>query len=467
MQLDNIQKEDIKCATVSNRQARVLATQLLSFMEKNYTITCSYEVAAKALSHFGCQVSKGGQVQFPRQVIEHAIATTPREVTFRPRTSNGKRINISSFSQRTLITAGMASRYRGIGERSFRRVSLKDIGEVARLIEGLSNISLITNRCQQEMDRVHPLDELLAVLNATRKPFVQNISSLYSMELVKKIWPLLQKFFPQSYGVLIQSDSEECWDALTLKLLCTAVGQGIPVLYILSIPRKILISPSKEGLFRIGSQLMSALILTQAIQEAAPVVLGVRSAGDFTLPEFLGQTTALCAIMKEYGIPLWADVCTNAMNEGNLWVQEISFALGLGMLSNLPVITLGSFDAGAAMSATALAIIDEVGNFVNRTYQTYPFDKEAFAMDAIKNAGPGGNFLSSPHTYNMFRSVIWEPSLMNKQSYEQWEKTGKPSLITEAEKKTENLFANTRVCQLPKEFVDEIEKIKLKNNQQM
>jgi len=52
-------------------------------------------------------------------------------------------------------------------------------------------------------------------------------------------------------------------------------------------------------------------------------------------------------------------------------------------------------------------------------------NQETLAVDVIKNVGPGGNFLGQRHTIsNMHKR--WKPKLMDRRSFEAWErkKTG-------------------------------------------
>ncbi len=42
-------------------------------------------------------------------------------------------------------------------------------------------------------------------------------------------------------------------------------------------------------------------------------------------------------------------------------------------------------------------------------------------MDEV---GPGGHFLAHDHTYDRFKTEIWQPKLIDRQNFENWEAAG-------------------------------------------
>ena len=47
-------------------------------------------------------------------------------------------------------------------------------------------------------------------------------------------------------------------------------------------------------------------------------------------------------------------------------------------------------------------------------------DDESLALEAIRQVGPGGNYLANKHTLKHMRE-LWQPALMDRRSYSAWE----------------------------------------------
>lgn len=57
-----------------------------------------------------------------------------------------------------------------------------------------------------------------------------------------------------------------------------------------------------------------------------------------------------------------------------------------------------------------------------------------FAMDAFREIGPGGHFLSCGHTQRNFQSSIYQSTFADNSSYEQWQKEGEHDAVSRANK---------------------------------
>lgn len=62
---------------------------------------------------------------------------------------------------------------------------------------------------------------------------------------------------------------------------------------------------------------------------------------------------------------------------------------------------------------------------LKRILRGIPVTRETKALDIIDEVGPGGHFLDHDHTYNRFRTEIWQPELIDRQVYENWDMNGK------------------------------------------
>jgi trimethylamine--corrinoid protein Co-methyltransferase len=79
---------------------------------------------------------------------------------------------------------------------------------------------------------------------------------------------------------------------------------------------------------------------------------------------------------------------------------------------------------GAGSSLETCVLADELTGMLKAFAQGVPVDDDNLAIDAIRDVGPGGGtFLGHPHTWMHFREH-WQPSLLYRGRYEDWEAAG-------------------------------------------
>jgi trimethylamine--corrinoid protein Co-methyltransferase len=66
---------------------------------------------------------------------------------------------------------------------------------------------------------------------------------------------------------------------------------------------------------------------------------------------------------------------------------------------------------------------------------------ETLAVAEICNAGPGGNYSDTDHT-KKFGASLWQPTLMDRQSYEDWATQGRKTMKDRIIEKTRDIIAN-------------------------
>jgi trimethylamine--corrinoid protein Co-methyltransferase len=53
-----------------------------------------------------------------------------------------------------------------------------------------------------------------------------------------------------------------------------------------------------------------------------------------------------------------------------------------------------------------------------------PVDDASKALNVMDEVGPGGHYLDHDHTFNRFKTEIWQPQLIDRQVWENWELAG-------------------------------------------
>jgi trimethylamine--corrinoid protein Co-methyltransferase len=75
------------------------------------------------------------------------------------------------------------------------------------------------------------------------------------------------------------------------------------------------------------------------------------------------------------------------------------------------VVGLGGLDRAAMMSAEKLVMDCEAWRWLKRLRQGISIDDDRLGLDAIRRQGPGGTFLSDPHTLKHMRRDLLIPQV--------------------------------------------------------
>ncbi len=71
-----------------------------------------------------------------------------------------------------------------------------------------------------------------------------------------------------------------------------------------------------------------------------------------------------------------------------------------------------------------------------------PFDEEGFAMDGIREVGPGGHHLGSEHTMRHYRTGFYRPWISSTENYDRWQRMGSRTADRVANEKWKQLLAD-------------------------
>ena len=80
------------------------------------------------------------------------------------------------------------------------------------------------------------------------------------------------------------------------------------------------------------------------------------------------------------------------------------------------------------------------------------------AMDVIREVGPAGEFITHEHTYNNFKRLS-HPTLMNRDTRENWEAAGSPDIVDVAYEKSLDILENYKPEPRPQKVQKELDRI--------
>ena len=102
-------------------------------------------------------------------------------------------------------------------------------------------------------------------------------------------------------------------------------------------------------------------------------------------------------------------------------------------------------------SLEKLVIDHEIVAMIKRVQKGFDVSDETLAVALIHALGPGGDYMSTEHTFRHFKEELYiPPNIIDKKNRNTWEAEGKKDIFQRAHEKVEEILANHEVPLLEK-----------------
>jgi trimethylamine---corrinoid protein Co-methyltransferase len=415
-----------------------------------------YEAALELYRAAGATVD-GRRVRFPARLVDDALAAAPREWLLKPRGGDTEPMVLENGP----VYYGTGSdvlyvRDPESGER--RRVRRHDVEGMAALCEKLAEIDFIMSMGLPEdaPQGVDDLVQVVAMLRGTRKPLLvapRDGSVLARMQEMAAACGEKESFaiYAMPSPPLMHDP-----DALTKVIGCAELL--IPLIYAPA-PNMGATGPrSITGGVLVGNaETLSGLVLHQHVRKGAPFVYGVgcgamdmRTMTDpYVSPDALLAQQVGTDLARFYGLPSFSYA---GMSDSKLldeqWSLETALTTAYGSLSRATLLhDVGYLEAGLQSSYESIVLGDELVGYARQFMREVPVDEYALALDEIRAAGPGGNFLGTKYTRRHHREY-WMPALLDHSVHDRWAAEGSSTLGERVRARLAELLAAERPFRL-------------------
>jgi trimethylamine---corrinoid protein Co-methyltransferase len=220
--------------------------------------------------------------------------------------------------------------------------------------------------------------------------------------------------------------------ALSKLLFCAE--KGIPVCYT---PAAMLgaSAPVTVGgaLAQTNAEALSGIVIHQLKARGAPIISGVAlppldmrtSCISYAAPELRLANSAYADLFHYYDLPMWSSAGSDAHTFDAQGAWENAMGILLASLDGAHLIhDVAYLGQGLLGNPAMIVMCDEQISYVKRILRGIPVDRDALAVETIRSAGPGGNYLTAEHTLRNFRSEVWQPALANRDNPDTWKEKG-------------------------------------------
>lgn len=430
--------------------------------------------ARELLAAAGARVD-GLRVRIPPHLVQDAVAANPRSFSLWGRDGQHQ---MQIVPDRVYFGPGLTNTYfvdPETGER--RKVRRGDPGLTALVCDALPNIDYVMGLglISDVTPTLAPVCEYAEMVANTVKPVLPwaycaaHVSDIYQIAVAVSGGEAAFRerphfaLFSTYQSPLIHTDED-------LANVLWAAEHDIPIVYIGGGTVGSTAPVTGAGTLVITlAGMLSGLAIIQLKKRGAAVCLGgVPQAMDlrsgrpaYGSPEMSLLSAALADVSRWLGVPFMGTAGASEAKTLDLQAAiECTIQVVLSGLSGATLVhDLGFLDCADLGSLESLVMNDEIIAMVRRIMRGIEVSDETLLLDLIDRVGPGGQFMSERHTAKHCRTEIWNPTLMDRDPWVNWQVAGAQTMLDRIRDKLRDILAAHQPPPLPEGVASKIETI--------
>ncbi len=344
-----------------------------------------------------------------------------------------------------LGTGGAAVKILDLDDGLARSTTLSDLYQLGRLVDALDNIHFFLRPCIPTDIPVEAYDvnSFFACLKATSKHVMAGVGNVEGFHKVLELATmiagspseLIEKPFISVIASFAISPLKLCTQSTLIML--EAVRNGIPVA-LSAAPMAGSTSPVTMAgtLAQLHAEQLAGITICQLTHPGAPVLYGgipgranLRSLGYMGGAVECGMMNAAIHQLAHYiKVPNYN---SSGLTDSKIpdaqaaWEKALTTVLAAMGGSNFVHHAAGMLESMLAVAYEQFVIDDEIIGLCCKVLEGIQVDDEHLALEAINQVGPGGSFITSPHTMTHMRQEYYNGNgVADQNSREGWIEKG-------------------------------------------
>jgi len=415
----------------------------------------------------------GKRVYIAPGIVREALERAPSTVFLAGRDPahdvvlEGKRVYAGTGGSPTMILDP--------GADTVRPASLRDLADLARLVDALPHCDFITIPLHPTdvPDEDVPINRFYTCLTNSTKHVMSNVQGKAGSLAGARQVIEMASMIAGGLDALVERPIVSCitsWmvsplhlDTSVTDILIEWCKHRLP-LVLSSAPMAGSTSPVTLAgtLVQLNAEQLSGIVLTQWVQPGTPVLAGyVPGVADMRSGGYLGgavefgmMQAAAAQLAHFYRIPIYG---SGGMTDSKLPDAQA----GYEKMATLLLAAMGgcnfihhaiSMITNMSVASLEQAVIDdEIVGMVLRVLRGVEVSDASLGVEVINRVGPGGHYLMDDHTLNFMRSELYYPHLADRQNRPAWEAAGKQDARVRAIARVEKLLEEHEPSPLPAE----------------
>lgn len=425
--------------------------------------------AVKILQSAGARVEKNNIVKFPPSMIEKTIDQCTSQCTLYHRNTNEKMVLGDGVIKHSPV--GWMSDILDWRTGEYRRATCKDLSESVKICDVLDEISWFMSPliCSDVPAADQELCQFKIGVENSNKPLILSVSNVDTLDRIVACAAIIsgsksalreKPTFAVALGLM--SPLLITKDLCEVSIACAR--SGIPLFVYTSAMAGATTPVTLSGtLAGNHAETLAAATLIKLVNPDADIIYNSYTkpfdmmASDVSAgsPEFGLLMAAFIQLGKHINLPTGtgmfmtnspqSDLQAGLEKMGSSFLPMMSgadFSSGMGMLGKAVVHSIASLVSDSA-----------VASYFNRMMKGFQCGKAQTAVDLYEQVQPLGNFLTTQHTMQHFKTELWHSPVIFKKSYANWiDNDQKDSMESRVKKKIENLLKEHNAPELPEEF---------------
>jgi len=430
---------------LSEKDVQTIHEAAMAILEKTgFTYESGLDDTLSLLEKAGAQVDRQtARIRFPRKVVLEHIRKAPREVVLYSRT--GKNDLHLTDDRVYLGTGGAAIRIIDLETGQYRPTKLMDLYLLSRLVDKLDHIHFFLRPCipTDIPEDAYDANMFYACLKGTGKHVMSGVNNIEGfhkvLDLASTVAGNREKLAEKPFISIITSF------AISPLKLCTqstlimqeATRHRIPVALSCA-PMAGSTSPITMAatIAQIHAEQLAGITICQLTNPGAPLLYGgIPGRANLNTMGYLGgavecgmMNAAIHQMARHVGVPNYN---SSALTDSKLpdpqaaWEKGITTLLAAMGGSNYVHHAAGMIDSMVGVAYEQYVIDDEIIGMSCKVLKGMDMDAEHLALEVIESVGPGGNFMTHPHTLKHMRTEYFNGNgVTDRKSRNKWEQDG-------------------------------------------
>ncbi len=440
--------------TVHNASLKILTTTGITYEQ-------GLEDTIQMLEKNGAVIDREQKViRFPEKMITKQIVKAPEKVILCGQDSKN---DLDLTENRVhLGTGGAAIKILDPETGDVRATTLNDLYDVSRLVDKLDNIHFLVRPCiPTDIDEAdYDINMFYTCLKASSKHVMSGVNNEQGLNAVVEMASLIaggfEKLQERPFISVITSF------AISPLKLCTqstlimqeACRKRIPVA-LSSAPMAGSTSPMTMAgtLAQLHAEQLAGITICQLTNPGAPLLYGgIPGMANMSTMGYCGggvecgmMNAAIHQLAHHIKVPNYN---SSGLSDSKLPDAQAGYEKALTTVlaamggSNYIHHSAGMLESMLTIAHEQFVIDDEIIGNCCRVLKGIDVDAEHLALEVIDAVGPGGNFMTSPHTMKHIRSEYYNSNgVTDRKNRDKWEADGSPDIRQRASHIAEKLLS--------------------------
>ena len=422
------------------------------------------EIAALLLSRGASPGQDSGVVRVPPEMIEEALAQCPRTVELTNRRGDPRVLSADGESS-IWSTPGMYWDHRG----EHRPFTSADMAAFARLLDRLETVDVVFG---VSLDDVPPPARDVIGLKTIARNTSKHVRALCFSPDGAEVMAEMRAVVGDHpwFSVGFTAHGPLRWTRLALEIFRRTAGRGIPAT-VNGEPMAGVSGPvTLSGSAAVGNaEILAGIVINQLLEPGRPLIYNLGLAHVMDMRTAIAVTggpenalfAQLSALMgRRYGLPSGSWVSTESMTCDAQAALEKMFGFASHLHEGVGAVWgVGQLESELTLSPAMAVIDDEMVRYVRRYERGVRADDDSLAVDVSRQVGVAGSFLDHEHTFAHFRSELFSPNVLFRQTRERWTEAGAKDLTERAEDRADELMAEAPDSGLTDDQAGELDRL--------